>query len=164
MQADTGTFWNTSAMQRPDGIELRQGCACWMRVALPVVSLLAAWAILTAAAPPQARAGLLAALLGWHVATARQMRRAAGRVPRIRLFDNGTAALLLQAGAVPATLVGRPWTSRWFSVFQLQPLDGGRRVYCTVCRSLNRGGAYRRLRVLLRMRTGREQSVHWGWS
>ena len=151
-------------MKRPDGIELLQGWARWMRFAQPVVSLLAAWTILAAAAPPLAAAGFLAALLGWHVATARQMHRAARRVPRIRLFENGTAALLLEAGAVPATLAGHPWTSRWFSVFQLQPLDGGRRVFCTVCRSLNRGGDYRRLRVLLHLRTGRESAARWSWS
>ena len=151
-------------MTRTDGIELRQGWARWMRAAHRLVSLLAAWAILTAAAPLPTTVGLLAALIGAHFVASRRMRRAAGRVPRIRLFADDTAALLLQTGAVPALLVGHPWTSRWFSVFQLQPLDGGRAAHCTVCRSLNRGGEYRRLQVLLRMRTGQRRTARWGWS
>lgn len=151
-------------MARTDDIDLRQGCARWMRVAHRIVSLLAAWAIVTSGPHSVGKTGLLAALLVVHLATARHMRRAAGSVPRIRLFENGTASLVPESGAVPAVLVGHAWTSHWFSVFPLQRLDGGRRVYCTVCRSLNRGDPYRRLRVLLRMRVGRDSNARWGWS
>jgi hypothetical protein len=163
-------------MARTDGIDLRQGYARWMRVAHRVVSLLAAWAIFSSGAHSLSKSVFLAALLAVHLATARQMRRAAPDVPRIRLFENGTASLVPRSrrrkkgsetpdsGAVPAVLTGYVWTSRWVSVFPLQPLDGGRRVYCTVCRSLNQGDAYRRLRVLLRMRAGRDPAARWGWS
>ena len=151
-------------MARTDGIDLRQGYARWMRVAHRAVSLLAVWAIFTSGAHLLGKSVFLAALLVVHLATARQMRRAAGDVPRIRLFENGTASLGQKTGAVPAVLTGYAWTSRWFSVFPLQPLDGGRPVYCTVCRSLNQDDAYRRLRVLLRMRVGRDSAARWGWS
>ena len=148
---------------RADTIELRQGCARWMQAAHIVVTLLAAGAVLSSGAPAPGRAALLGALLGVHLVTARRMRQAAGRVPRIRLFENGTAALLLGDGAVPAVLAGPAWTSRWLSVFPLRRLDGGRPLHCTVCRSSNPGGAYRRLRVLLRLRAGPAPDDHQGW-
>lgn len=148
---------------RAEAIELRQGCAGWMRAAHLGVSLLAAVAVFSSAAPVSVRAGLVTALLAVHLVTARRARQAAGEVPRIRVFENGTATLLLESGAVPAVLGGPAWTSRWFSVFPLQRLDGGRPLYCTVCRSSNPGGAYRRLRVLLRLRSAPVAGDRQGW-
>jgi hypothetical protein len=149
---------------RPDGIELRQGCGRWERAAQAAISLLAAMTVLTAAAPATLVAGLLAALFTLHVGTTRRMHRAAASVPRIRLFDDGTAALLTRTGAVPALLGGCAWASRWFSVVPIQPLDGRRRLFCIVCRSTNPADAYRRLLVLLRMRDGQDPTSRWGWS
>ena len=151
-------------MTRPDGIELRQGCGRWMRATHATISLLAAILILTSAAPAAPAAALLAVLFTLHVATARRMRRAAVSVPRVRLFDDGTAALLTWRGGVPALLGGRAWVSRWFSVVPIQPLDGGRRLFCIVCRSANPADAYRHLLVLLRMRDAQEPTSRWGWS
>jgi hypothetical protein len=135
-----------------------------MRAAHAAISLLAAMTILTSAASATLVAGLLAALFTLHVATARGMRRAAASVPRIRLFDDGSAALLTRAGAVPALLGGCAWASRWFSVVPIQPLDGRRRLFCIVCRSANLAGAYRHLLVLLRMRNAQDPTSRWGWS
>jgi len=149
---------------RPDGIELRQGCGRWMRASHATTSLLAATVILASAAPAMLAVGLLAALLMLHVTTARRLRRAAAAVPGIRLFDDGTAALLTPAGAVPALLGGCAWASRWISVVPIQPLDGRRRVFCIVCRSGNPADAYRRLLVMLRMRDGQDPTSRWGWS
>jgi len=148
---------------RADAVELRQGCARWMRVAHVVITLLAAGAVLSSGAPLPGQAMLLAALLAVHLATARRMRQAAGDVPRIRVSADGTASLLLDSGAVPAVLGGPAWTTRWFSVFPLRRLDGGRPLHCTVCRSANPGGAYRRLRVLLRLRSVPASGTRQGW-
>jgi hypothetical protein len=148
---------------RTEAIELQQGCSRRIRAAHRAVSLLAICAILTSAAPVTARAAFLGALLAVHLAAARHMRRTARAVPRVRLFEDGTAALLLERGAVSAVLAGPGWTSHWLSVFPLRRLDGGRRVYCTICRSSNGDDAYRRLRVLLRLRGEPAVDGQRGW-
>ena len=149
-------------MVRAEGVELQQGAAPWMRLAHLAASLLAATAVLTASASLSIKLLLLVSVCFVHLATARRMRRSAAQAPRVRLFEDGKASVLTRSGAVPALLRGSVWSSRWFSVFRLQRLDGQRPLDCVICRSVNPSKAYRRLQVMLRLRSGRDPAAHWG--
>lgn len=148
-------------MMRTDGVELRQGPAPWMRLSHLAASLFAAIAILIAPAGLTAKLLLLGALPLVHLTTARRTRRAAECAPCIQLFEDGRASILTRSGAVPASLRGGVWSSRWFSVFRLKRLDGRGCLDCIICRSENPADAYRRLRVMLRLRGVHEAAAPW---
>ena len=105
---------------------------------------------------------LLGSLAAVHLATARRLRRSAARAPLVRLFEDGRASILTRSGAVPALLQGHVWSSRWFSAFRLNRLDGRGHLDCVICRSANPSDAYRRLRVMLRFRGGLDPAARWG--
>jgi hypothetical protein len=146
-----------------DGIELRPGLAGWMRWSHLAISLLGAAAILVSATSPWMKAALLAGLTAVHLASASHAQRTAAKVRVFRLFEDGTASLLTPDGRVPALLMDGAWTCRWFSVLRMRPLDGARLVRCTVARSDNTPGDYRRLLVLLRHRGSHDQAMRWNW-
>jgi hypothetical protein len=149
-------------MVQAEGVELQQGAAPWMRLAHLAASLLAATAVLAASASPSIKLLLIVSLSVVHLATARRMRRSAALAPRVRLFEDGRASVLTRSGAVPALLQGSVWSSRWFSAFRLQRLDGQGPLDCVICRSANPSEAYRRLRVMLRLQSGLDSAAHWG--
>jgi hypothetical protein len=150
-------------MNRTDGVEARQGQGLWMRGAHLGASLLAAVAIFIAPTGLWIKLLLLGGLPVVYLATARRMRRSAQYAPRIRLFEDGSASILTRSGAVPALLQGGVWSSRWFSAFRLERLDGRGPVDCIVCRSANPADAYRRLQVILRLGSGPDAAVRRGW-
>lgn len=150
-------------MVRADGVEVLQGTALWMHQAHLAASVLAATAILIAPAGPFMKLLLLGVLPIVHVAAARRMRRAGAYAPRIRVFEDGRASILTRSGAVPALLQGSVWSSRWVSVFRLRRLDGRGNFDCIVCQSANPADAYRRLRVMLRHRSGLDAAARRGW-
>ncbi|RPH98282.1 MAG: hypothetical protein EHM68_05090 [Lysobacterales bacterium] len=132
-------------------LDLRAGCARWLRFSHAAVSLLGLAGILGSDARPAWTAAAVVALVLVHCATARRMSdaRSSGR---LRLFADGTAVLLTSGGAVAALQRSGGWLSRWFCIVPLQRLTDGRRVDAIVCRSRNSADAYRRLLVWLRMR------------
>lgn len=146
-----------------DGIEVRQGQAGWMQLMHLAASLLGALAILISPAPWWLKAMMLTGLSAFHLAAARHARRTAQSVSHIRLFEDGTASLLTPDGRISALLMEGAWTSRWFSVMRLQPLDGRRPVHCTIARSANLPDDYRRLRVLLRHPGVHGRESRWNW-
>ena len=150
-------------MMRTDGVELRQVPARWMRLSHLAASLLAATAVLISPAGLAAKLLMLGALPVVHFTTARRARRAAEYAPRIRLFEDGGASILTRSGAIPASLRGGAWSSRWFSVIRLTRLDGQGRLDCIICRSANSDDAYRRLRVMLRLGSGQDAAAPWRW-
>jgi hypothetical protein len=132
-------------------LDLRAGCARWLRCSHAGVSLLGLAGILGSGARPAWTAAAVIALALVHWSAARRMGDAASR-GRLRLFADGTAVLLTGDGAVAALQRGGGWLSRWFCVVPLQRLSDGRRIDAVVCRSGNAPDAYRRLLVQLRMR------------
>jgi hypothetical protein len=150
-------------MTRAESVELLQGPAFWMRLLHLAASLLAATAVLIAPASPSVKLLLLGGLPIVHMATSRRMRRSAEQAPRVRLFEDGKASILTRSGAVPALLQGSVWSSRWFSAFRLKRLDGRGSIDCIVCRSVNPADAYRRLRVMLRLRSVQDPAARWSW-
>jgi hypothetical protein len=132
-------------------IELRAGCARWLRDGHAGVSLLGLAGILGSGARPAWTAAALVALALVHFATARRMR-GPGSHGRLRLFADGTAVFLTGAREIPALQLGGAWFSRWFCAVPLQRLEDNRCMTAIVCRSLNAPDDYRRLLVRLRLR------------
>lgn len=132
-------------------LDLRAGCARWLRWSHAGVSLLGLIGILAAAAPAVWSGIAIIALAAVHAGTARHMNLPANH-GRLKLFADGRAVLFTTGGAVAALLSERRWVSRWFCVLPLERRDGERPLHVIVCRSLNAPDAYRRL--LQRARLG----------
>jgi len=129
-------------------LDLRAGCARWLRFSHAAVSLLGLAGILGSDARPAWTAAAVVALVLVHCATARRMSdaRSSGR---LRLFADGTAVLLTSGGAVAALQRSGGWLSRWFCIVPLQRLTDGRRVVAFVCRSRTWAAAFRCLLPLV---------------
>ena len=121
-----------------------------MRVCHLGVSLLGLLAILGSHARPGWTIAALTALGVVHATTARRMGRAVTHGHLI-LWGDGSALLAVGGARTDVLLRSEAWASRWFCVLPFQQRDGGRRVHCLVCRSLNAPDSYRRLLVRLRM-------------
>jgi hypothetical protein len=132
-------------------IDLRVGCARWLRRGHAGVSLLGLAGILGSGARPAWTAAAVVALALVHFATARSMR-GPGSHGRLRLFADGTAIFVTGGREVNALQRDGGWSSRWFSAVPLGRLDDGRRMTAIVCRSLNAPDDYRRLLIRLRLR------------
>jgi hypothetical protein len=142
-------------------LDLRTGCARWLRWSHAVVSLLALLAILAAAASVAWTVVAVIALAAVHAATARRMNHPASS-GRLRLFTDGRAVLFTAAGPVAAMQSEHRWVSRWLCVLPLDRFDGERSLHVIVCRSLNDPDTYRRL--LQRLRLGATDAAGHGSS
>ena len=131
-------------------LDLRTGCARWLRWSHAAISLLALLGILAAAASVAWTVAAVIALAAVHAATARRMNRPASS-GRLKLFTDGRAVLFTAAGPVAAMQSERRWVSRWFCVLPLECRDDERSLRVIVCRSLNDPDTYRRLLQHLRL-------------
>lgn len=132
-------------------LDLRAGCARWLRWSHAGVSLLGLVGILATASHVAWSAAAVLALAVVHAVTALRMRDPAAS-GRLKLFADGSAMLFAGGGPIAAMQADGRWVSRWFCVLPLQRRDDGRCLRLVVCRSLNAPDAYRRL--LQRSRLG----------
>jgi hypothetical protein len=96
-------------------------------------------------------AGLVALAAAWRFA-ARPARGAGDRPASLRLYPDGTAALLEGAGERPVAPTGRAWITRPLTLLELADPDHGGAGWHAVCASRNAPRNYRRLLGLLRLR------------